>query len=495
MLRKIRITLAAIFLVAITALFLDYTGTAADLWGWMAKIQFLPAILSLNVTAIVFLVLLTLVCGRVYCSVICPLGVTQDIFTWLRGKTGNKKSRKNRFGYMRPLTWLRITVLGVFILLFALGLGAFAMYIAPYSAYGRIASSLLAPIYDRGNSMLVGMQSEGTYTFYTVDSFSPTPAAIIVASITLIVIAIAAWAGGRIYCNSICPVGTVLGFLSRFSVLKPVIDTSRCNGCGKCGRNCKASCIDSKAHHIDYSRCVACMDCIDNCSTGAISYTFRRRVNDSNKTTDKPDNGRRTFLAVSAIAASAAVGHAQEKTTDGGLAPIIPKTRPQRNNKIVPPGAISVANLEHHCTSCQLCISQCPNKVLRPSMEISTFMQPEASYEAGYCRPECTRCSNVCPTGAIRPINVAEKSSIQIGLAVVDRSTCYSATGEKKCGACARHCPAGAIMMLPVEEGSDRLMPVVNESMCIGCGACENLCPVRPLSAIHVEGLSVHRYI
>lgn len=494
MLRKIRITLATIFLLAITMLFLDYTGTAARLWGWMANIQLVPAVLSLNVIALVILVVLTLLMGRVYCSVICPLGVTQDIFNWLRSKTGPKKKRKNRFHYTKPLTWVRVTMLVAFVALFVAGLASVAMLIAPYSAYGRIASSLFAPVYDALNGWLVNLQGPDSYTFYTVDSFAPTSAAILLATVTLVVVAACAWLGGRIYCNSVCPVGTLLGFLSRFSLLKPVIDTSRCNGCGKCARNCKSSCIDSKAHHIDYSRCVACMDCIDNCSTGAISFGRPKNIEKNDKR-QEVDNSRRAMIGVGAIALSAAVTNAQEKTTDGGLATIIPKKRPVRKNKIVPPGAISVANLQQHCTSCQLCISQCPNKVLRPSMELDTFMQPEVSYEAGYCRPECTRCSDACPTGAIRPIGAAAKSSIQVGHAVVNHDICYAATGEKNCGNCSRHCPAGAITMVPVSEGSKTLMPAVNEALCIGCGACENLCPVRPLSAIHVEGHLVHRYI
>lgn len=493
MLRKIRIVLAVIFLIAITALFCDYTGTAARLWGWMAKIQFLPAVLSLNFAVIIGLILLTLLFGRVYCSVICPLGVTQDLFNWLRGKTGPKKGRKNRFHFTRPLQWLRVAVLAIFVVLFVTGFASLAMFIAPYSAFGRIASSLIAPVYDRMCAGMVNAMGPEDFTFYTVDSFAPTTAAIIVASVSLAVVAVAAWFGGRIYCNSVCPVGTVLGFLSRFSLFRPVIDKSACISCGKCARRCKASCIDPVNHRIDLTRCVACMDCLDNCSTHAISYTARRPHEP--KKTGNPDSGRRSALAVGAVALTAALSHAQSKTTDGGLAPIIPKERPKRKSKIVPPGALSVANLESHCTSCQLCISQCPNQVLRPSMEMATFMQPEVSYEAGYCRPECTACSDVCPTGAIRPVGNDEKSSIQIGRAVVDRDLCFAANGSRSCGACSRHCPAGAIMMVPVSEGSDRLMPVVNESLCIGCGACENLCPSRPISAIRVEGLPVHRYI
>lgn len=124
-------------------------------------------------------------------------------------------------------------------------------------------------------------------------------------------------------------------------------------------------------------------------------------------------------------------------------------------------------------------------------------MQPESSYERGYCRPECTRCSEVCPAGAIRKVDRNEKSSIQIGHAVWVKENCLPWTEGVSCGNCARHCPVGAILMVPSDpDAPDSVkIPAVDESRCIGCGACENLCPARPLSAIYVEGHSVHKTV
>lgn len=499
MYKIIRVVLAIVCVLAITLLFLDFTGTAARSWGWLAKIQLIPALLSLNVVALAVLLVLTLVFGRVYCSVICPLGVMQDGINWLRGKIGPRKGRKNRFSYKKALTWLRVSFLGVFVILVILGLMSVAALIEPYSEYGRIVSTYLAPVYDSVNNLLAHeAESRGSFAFYEVEPHAVFVPAMILAGVTFVVVAAFAWTDGRGYCNKVCPAGTILGYLSKFSLLKPTIDTSLCNGCRKCERNCKASCIDGKNHAIDYSRCVACMDCIGNCSTGAMKYTWRRYAPEGGP--DKKgvvDAGRRTFIATGLIAASAAVAKAEDKVTDGGLAPIINKEKPKRKSKIVPPGAVSVANLESHCTSCQLCISECPNGVLRPSMDMSTFMQPEVSYERGYCRPECTRCSSVCPAGAIIKIDRAEKSAIQVGHAVVDYDSCLAATGKSHCGKCSRKCPAEAIEMVAVNPDAEDspYMPVVNESRCIGCGACENLCPVGPLSAIRVEGHEVHRKI
>ena len=117
-------------------------------------------------------------------------------------------------------------------------------------------------------------------------------------------------------------------------------------------------------------------------------------------------------------------------------------------------------------------------------------MQPELSYERGYCRPECTRCSEVCPAGAIKPITKEEKASMQVGHAVWIRKNCVVITDGVHCGNCERHCPTGAIQMVPSDESNPRShkIPVINTERCIGCGACENLCPARPYSAIYVEG-------
>ena len=501
MLRKIRIAAAAFFFVLTTLLFLDFTGTLHAWFGWMAKIQFLPALLALNVGVVAFLVILTLLFGRVYCSVICPLGVMQDIVSWASGK---RRKHRNRFAYSPALTWLRRGMLVVFVAAMLAGVGSL---LAPYSAYGRIASNLLAPVYAWGNNLLAYIAGRmDSYAFYSVDVWMKSLSTLLVAVVTFAVLFVLAWRSGRTYCNTICPVGTVLGFLSKYSLFKPVIDTTKCNGCGLCARNCKASCINSKAHEIDYSRCVACMDCLDKCKQGAITYTRRHKSNaakasaqtqEKTSTPDSIDDTRRAFLSATAVLATTAALKAQEKNVDGGLAVIEEKKIPARATAIIPPGALSARNFAQHCTACQLCVSVCPNQVLRPSSDFMKLMQPEMSYERGYCRPECTKCSEVCPAGAIRPITKADKSAIQIGHAVWIKENCICITDDVECGNCARHCPVSAIQMVASDPESQESIkiPVVNTERCIGCGACENLCPSRPFSAIYVEGHMMHRTV
>lgn len=496
MLRKVRIVLGALFFIGITLLFLDFTGTAHTYLGWMVRVQFLPAVLALHVAVVVGLIALTLICGRVYCSVICPLGVMQDLIAWF-----GRKAKRNRYSYSPAKQWLRVGVLALFVASLLAGIGSAVALLAPYSAYGRIAQNLLSPLWRWGNNLLALLAERAdSYAFYEADVWLRSLPTFVVAALSLLLLFVLAWRNGRTYCNTICPVGTVLGFVARFAWLKPVIDKQKCVGCKLCAKNCKASCIDTEHHRIDYSRCVGCMDCLEKCHVGAISFKHQREtsVSSSSENTGRSseNTGRRSFLSTSALIASTAFVQAQEKKVDGGLAPIIGKQSVRRTAP-VPAGAQSRKHFYQHCTACQLCVAACPNGVLRPSTDLQHLMQPEMGYERGYCRPECTRCSEVCPTGAIRLVDEVRKASTQIGKAVWRRHHCVPFSDGVECGNCARHCPTGAITMVPIDKDDARSlhMPVVNTERCIGCGACENLCPVRPVSAIRVEGHDVHRTI
>ena len=487
MLRKIRTILAAVFFVLITLLFLDFTGTLHQWLSWMAKIQFLPAVMALNVVVVVALIALTLVFGRIYCSVICPLGVFQDLLARLRRK-------KNKYSYSKEVKWLRYPVLAVFVLAGVAGIGSLFQLLAPYSAYGRIATMIFQPIWKLGNNLLAMMAERmDSYAFYTIDTWMRSLPVLIIAAVTLVILAVLAWRGGRTYCNTICPVGTILSFFARFSWLKIRFDEEKCKNCSLCSKNCKAACIDFKTHTVDYSRCVACGNCIDSCKFDALKYSPSMQT----KKNASVDASKRSFLLASALVSTAAMAQKKEKLMDGGLADIEDKVAPQRQTPLTPPGSLSFQNLSTRCTGCQLCVSECPNQVLRPSGDLMHLMQPTMSYEHGYCRPECTRCSEVCPAGAIKKIDKPEKTSIQIGHAVWIKKNCVVLTDEVECGNCARHCPSGAIEMVPLDHDNEDSpkVPAINEAACIGCGACEYVCPSRPFSAIYVEGHEVHRKI
>lgn len=466
MLRKIRIAAAALFFAGITLLFV---GIGHQWWGWMAKLQFLPSCMALNFAAIAFVLLLTLVFGRIYCSVICPMGVFQDLVIRVR-KLLSPKGRKPKRHFVKEPRIVRYGVLALVIVTALTFSQLLLTVLAPYSAYGRMVRSIVG--LSCGESL--------------------APALLITAAATLVVICVYAWIWGRGWCNTVCPVGSVLGLVSRFSLFKVSIDQSQCVSCRKCEKGCKSSCIDIDTHTIDHSRCVDCFDCLDSCPKGGIKFRFSLpRKAKTGPVTESVDKGRRAFMATTALVGSSLALGAQNKRLDGGLADVIDKTSPERSERLVPFGAESVKDFYDRCTACQLCVSNCPNGVLRPSTDIDHFLQPQMGYEKGWCRPECTTCSQVCPAGAIRPLKAEEKLTHKIGTAKVNLSLCLAAKDEAGCGNCSRHCPVGAVRMVKT-DGYHRNIPVVAEAQCIGCGACEYLCPARPISAITVDGISVH---
>ena len=489
MLHNIRVALASVFYVCITLLLLDFTGTLHHWLGWMAKIQFLPALLALNAVVVIALLLLTLVFGRIYCSVICPLGVMQDVIAHI-----HSMHKKNRYSYSPAKTWLRLAMLIVFVVTLVAGISVIPALLAPYSSYGRIVNNLLQPLYIWCNNGLAAIAEHyESYAFYSKEVWLKSLSTFIIALVTFVVIAILAWRGGRTYCNTICPVGTVLGYVARFSWFKVHFDTEKCRSCSLCSKNCKASCIDFKSHTVDYTRCVTCGECLKRCNFDALHYGHPKKQEargEKQEARDEKQEARRAFLLGSAIvAADVALAQAGKKI-DGGLATIEDKKPARRTTPITPPGSANARHMAQHCTACQLCVAQCPNDVLRPSSDLKTLMQPTLSYERGFCRPECTRCSEVCPTGAIRLIDTAQKTAIQVGHAVWVKENCLIVTKGVHCGNCARHCPSHAIMMVPLNPDDDEspMVPAVDRSKCIGCGACEYLCPARPFSAIYVEG-------
>lgn len=468
----------------------------------MTQLQFLPSLMRIiggaglyNILMVVAILLLTLLVGRIYCSVICPLGVFQDLVIWIRRKYGKvmtklnaKRLRKGKgkkgANYLKRFGWVKEHKV--------LRYGILVALIGSWFVCGQMIISLLAP-YSAYGRMIRGIIGIG-------DTNTPC-ALILVAVISLVVIIASAWIFGREWCNSICPVGSILSIFSRYSIWQISIDKSKCNECGRCYKNCRASCIDGKNHKIDASRCVDCFDCIDNCSGKAISLrpvwkrSGNKAVSEPTETSsdESPkDMSRRKFMISSAVIAGAALSQSKQTLAQhdklGGLATLVDKQEPDRKGLLLPPGVKSAKDFWSKCTACQLCVSACPNGVLKPGTSLEHLLQPQLSYLEGHCRPECNACSQICPSGAILPFEKDAKLLQVIGVARVNAELCLAANGEAGCGNCARHCPVGAISMIRDEQGRRR--PVVMEEQCIGCGACEHLCPSRPLSAIYVESRS-----
>jgi polyferredoxin len=287
MLRKLRIALALVAFAVLTFFFLDFSRLLPESAQVIAKIQFVPALISLSLGIVLLLLLLTLVFGRIYCSVICPLGIYQDVISRLANLFRKKKLR---YKFRKARTILRWSVLTLVIITYLSGLGLVLDLLDPYSMYGRMAVHLFKPVYMAANNGLeLLFTAFNNYTFYKVDIHFWGWASFGLALISLLVVSVLAWRFGRTWCNTICPVGTVLGFLSKFSVFKLSIDHETCNQCGLCSFNCKATCIDSKKGSIDYSRCVACFNCMESCNKKGVKYLPFWKVK---KNRDRQNSGK-----------------------------------------------------------------------------------------------------------------------------------------------------------------------------------------------------------
>jgi len=493
-------------------LFLDFTGFLHGYLGWTARIQLFPALLAGNLIIFGLILALTLLLGRVYCSVICPLGICQDMASWVAGL-----KNKNRFSYKKTgksfyaSRWLITSLFGSLFLSIP-----FVGLLEPYSAFGRMISTMLSPIYLYGNNVLAYFAERmGSYAFYTVDVWMSSITALVVACITFLTISIFAWKTGRGYCNLICPIGTLLCTLGNYSMFRIRLDKSKCNECNLCVKNCKSACIDIPQEQIDYTRCVSCFKCINKCPKGALTYTMKKKNTTTpnpveslspatteeinNKKISNKDKARRGIISglFLLLIGMFSVKKLQAFEFDGGLVPLARKRKPLRSHPIIPAGADNIRQFRRRCTSCQLCVTVCKNQVLRPSNKLASFLQPHMSFERGFCRPECVSCSEVCPNGAIHPITREEKSATQIGYAVWNPELCVVLKDNVTCDLCSVRCPTAAITLIDRDPDNPRLpkIPMIDNNRCIGCGACELFCPSRPYSAIYVEGLDTHRRV
>lgn len=485
-LKYIRIALSILFFLPIFIFFIDFTGKLPLHLHHLLNVQWIPALFSMNLVVLGILLSLSLLFGRIYCSTICPLGVLQDVLSW-KSRFFRKKKKKIRYEYSTPKNILRYSILGITLIVVLFGSSFLILLLDPYSTFGRIVSQLFRPLAIWGNNGLAYIFSAmGNYTFYKVEQVSFVPIAFGIASVSFYLITHLSWLRGRSYCNTICPVGTGLGLLSKISIFHINIEESTCNRCGACVKQCKSECIDSDAKKVDDSRCVNCFNCISACKKGGIQFKSRYHKKAVQPIQQEVNNSRRTFLLTSG-AALATLALANTNKIIGKNDTIL-KRKP-----IMPPGADSLEHFNDHCTACQLCVTKCPMQVLKPAAlqyGISGITQPHLSFSTHvFCTYECTICTNVCPTGALRPLAMGEKKLIQLGTAKFRKEKCVVFAKEEDCGACSEHCPTQAVHMIPYKNGLT--IPEVTDDLCIGCGACESICPVRPYQAIYVEGTSV----
>jgi polyferredoxin len=489
-LKLIRVILALLVFLPVLLFFCDFADLFPDSFSNLLRIQFVPVILSGSLWVVLSLIVITLLFGRIYCSVICPLGILQDITAGFT-RRGKKKNRKKRwYHYHKPYTVLRYTLLSICVLSLLFGITTPLLLLDPYSNFGRITVNLFRPVVMEGNNLLNWIALKfNNYDFYHVTIYTITGLSLAVSLLALLTVGILSLLRGRLFCNTICPVGSFLGLLSNWSVFRIVMNDTLCNSCGLCEKACKSQCINSKEKKVDASRCVTCFNCLDRCTKKGIGYRFYAQNHPAHNITEKQGMTRRSFIF-----------------TSGALAATVPFIPAWAKSKkeldvtkltpITPPGSKSLAHFKAYCTACHLCITHCPQQVLKPAgfnFGLNYAFKPHlVFYEMAFCNFECTVCSEICPNGAIERLTKEEKKLTQVGIAQFEKNCCVVFTDNTSCGACSEHCPVQAVKMEPYGD-TGLTLPHVYEEMCIGCGGCESICPVRPVKAINVLANEVHK--
>lgn len=494
-LRKGRIALSLIFFAAYSLVLLDLSGfVPLRFTRGVLYLQFVPSaihflkLISLSGIGFLCILLLTFFFGRVYCSSLCPLGFLQDI----TARITRRVTHRRRYHFAKPYRKLNMTLL-ILVVVVAFAGFLLPLYLTdPYSNFGRICNGLVRPaliLLNNGVAALLEKNDLYTVPRIAFKNFNLTNT--LYAAVILISLALTTMWHGRLFCNTLCPVGSLLGRISQYALFKFRIDELNCNSCGRCATSCKAECIDSAAHTIDASRCVSCFNCLGSCPSHAVRLSHRKKAVILPATVPETDQNKRVLLGgAMAVLSLSALGFVPREIETGK-----PSTVPERKkHPVCPPGSRGIEHFNQTCTACHLCVSLCPTQVLKPSVYaygLIGFLQPRLDYHASFCNFDCRLCGDVCPTGAILPLLASEKKLLQLGKSIFVKENCIVYTRKTACGACSEHCPSKAVQMVPYEG---RLkIPKVTQDICVGCGACEYACPTRPYKAIYVDGHILHQ--
>jgi polyferredoxin len=493
-LRRIRIVFSTLVFICFFLVFIDFKSIIpASYINILLYLQFIPSFIkfydlqTLAASGFLFVLALTLLTGRTYCSFLCPLGIGQDLFSRIGGIL---KRRFRRYGLKKPFTVLRYSFLAITLIVVLIWGIYMITLLDPYSIFGRFMTYFAKPVVIVINNFLAGIL--GKFDIYTLSNVPFKRFTLIVYSIPAIfffLIGALSLTKGRLYCNIFCPVGTLFGLLSKISLFRIKFNETACTRCGRCSLKCKSSCIDFLKHDIDVTRCVDCFNCINACQDKALSYgivKLKRKIHETDENKRKVIAGSILFLF--GISHSA---NGQDKT-----APKPKKDSTVKENRtfpVCPPGGLGIKDFNKDCTACSLCISACPNGVLQPALTqygIAGIMQPVMDYHKSFCTYNCIICTEICPTNALHPLVLEAKKLTQIGKAKFIKDNCIVKTEKTACGACSESCPTKAVHMIPYE--GNLLIPEVTEDICIGCGHCEFACPTVPYKAIFVDGNPTH---
>ena len=428
-------------------------------------------------------VVLTFFLGRVFCGWVCPFGTLHQIVGYLAHRR-RKVAERLQLQAFRPAQKIKYVILALL-----LGATAWGPWTAPSGvAAPTVQTGLLDPIPLVQRSLnLVLMPLAG----HAVAAGALAPryyeGAWLLALVFLGALALNLWIP-RFYCRFICPLGALLGLLARFSCWRIGMRVPTCSPCGRCASHCEGAC--DPMGKVRLHECLMCMNCLHTCRDELVGY---RAAPSAAGEIEGPQVSRRGFLF--------AVG--------GGLAavPVARLSRTLGSNwepgLLRPPGALAEREFLSRCIKCGQCMRVCPTNIIQPALGqggLEGLWSPVLNFRIGTsgCELNCIACGQVCPTSALRPLELAEKRGqgayaergpVRIGLAFIDRNRCLPWAFGKPCIVCQEVCP---VSPKAIEVRGPR--PFVVADRCIGCGICEHECPVSGLKAIRITAENETRH-
>ena len=462
---------------------------------WLASHALVAAMLLSLVTLGV-----TLVFGRWFCGWICPFGTLHHFFTVLRG--GRVKAKIEAGGYSR---WqnAKYYVLVFFVACALIGSNAVG-WLDPFSFFYRSLTTSVYPAIQWGIATLFGWiydVNPGVGSVRLTAVTEPVYAALreyflaleqpryfggMLIGVLFGVVVALNFFRARFWCRYVCPLGALLGAVGARPVVRFKNDPDQCNNCGLCLADCQGGASPNNPQGWNASECFFCFNCKSDCPSAAISVGFSRPPKSIGL-----DLGRRALLG----AGIAGIG--------GGL---LFRSHPRAFNPalIRPPGAIAEDEFLTRCIRCGECMKVCLTNGIHPTLAeagLQGMWSPVLNMRIGYCEYECTLCSQVCPTHAIKQVTPQEKKRLKIGLAFIDKNRCLPYALARSCIVCEEHCPTPkkAIWFEEVAVRNIRgetvvvKQPHVDPELCIGCGICENKCPVKDLPAVRVTSVGETR--
>ncbi|MFZ7110588.1 MAG: 4Fe-4S binding protein [Desulfatiglandales bacterium] len=430
---------------------------------------------------------ITLILGRFFCGYLCPMGATIDLTDWIfRGKNkGGGQKAFEEAGRFRNMKYLLMTaVFGTALL----GVSSLFLF-SPLSLITRFYALVITPLVFMAANLfldilrpvfpLVGLENL-SFLYLKVPRFSTN----LFLTFLMGAIFLLALVQPRFWCRNLCPAGAILALFGRKPMFRRHV-SEHCTGCGRCLRVCPMAAIGRDFVITAHSECIICLRCREVCPVGAVSF----KVVGERRTPEREiDVGRRKILGagLSGVAA-AALTLTNLHHIHGGEDPR--RLHPAR--LIRPPGALPEPVFQARCVRCGVCMKGCLTNTLQPvwfEAGLAGLWTPQITARMGGCEQNCNVCGMICPTGAIRPLDLEEKKHAKIGTARIIKTRCIAWEQDRSCLICDEICPYNAISN-QFTIGHAVPVPVISENRCNGCGFCENKCPVNGEAAIVVEPL------